>query len=121
MKIYMNENVYEAAINRFNRIFDEFKNVCVNFSGGKDSTVCLEIAYAIAKQRNRLPLNVMFIDQEIEWEHTIDYARRVMNRPGIRPIWLQMPMKIFNATNHDEEWLWCWETISSTVRVFPGC
>ena len=116
MKIYMEENVFDATIKRINRIFDEFNNVCVNFSGGKDSTVCLELCLAIARQRGRLPLNVMFIDQEIEWEHTIEYMRRVMYRKEVNPIWLQMPIKIFNATNHDEEWLWCWEEGGNWVR-----
>lgn len=121
MKIYMEENVFDAAIKRINRIFDDFENIVVSFSGGKDSTVCLELCLAVARQRNRLPLKVLFIDQEIEWQHTIDYVRRVMSRPDVEPIWLQMPMKIFNATSHDDEWLWCWEDGGNWMREKEPC
>lgn len=116
MKIYMNENVYSSAVKRINRIFDDFKNVVVSFSGGKDSTVCLELCLAIARQRNRLPLKVMFIDQEVEWQHTIDYVKRVMYRKDVEPIWLQMPIQLFNATSHSDEWLWCWKEGEKWVR-----
>ena len=39
MKIYKNKNVYDAAIERLNFIFDEFDKICVSFSGGKDNRV----------------------------------------------------------------------------------
>ena len=104
----MEQNVFDAAVERINRIFDDFQNIVVSFSGGKDSTVVLELTIAIARQRNRLPVKVLFIDQEVEWQHTIDYVRRVMSRPEVEPIWLQMPIKLFNATSHTDDWLWCW-------------
>lgn len=62
----------------------------------------------IAKQRNRLPLKVAFIDQEAEWENTIIYIRKVMYREDIKPYWFQMPIKIFNATSYVKSWLLCW-------------
>jgi len=43
-------NVYEAAIKRIEFIFNEFDNVLVAFSGGKDSGVCLNLCYDFAKQ-----------------------------------------------------------------------
>ena len=50
MKIYLNKNVYDSAIERINFIFDEFKNVIVSFSGGKDSTVILNLALDYLRQ-----------------------------------------------------------------------
>lgn len=41
MKKYLEKNVYEATMERIKFIFDEFDNVLVSFSGGKDSTVCV--------------------------------------------------------------------------------
>ena len=66
MKIYSKENVHTEAIKRINRLFDDFENVVVGFSGGKDSTVCLNLTLMVAEQRNRLPLKVVWVDQEAE-------------------------------------------------------
>jgi len=54
MKIYSKTNVLTEAENRINRLFDEFENVVIGFSGGKDSTVCLNITLDIAEKRGRL-------------------------------------------------------------------
>ena len=54
LKIFLEQNVYEAAIERINWIFDEFENVIVNISGGKDSTAVYHIALQIAEERKRL-------------------------------------------------------------------
>ena len=48
----IDENVYDLAIKRINRTYDIFDNVVVMFSGGKDSTVCLNLALQVAKERN---------------------------------------------------------------------
>ena len=108
MKIYLKNNVYDEAINRINRLFDEFENVIVGFSGGKDSTVIFNLAKIVAKERGRLPLKVMFLDQEAEWQATIDQVRIVMTDPDVEPLWLQVPIKLFNATSAKEHWLMCW-------------
>ena len=110
MRIYLKDDVVTASLKLIERIFNEFENVGVWFSGGKDSTVVLELTIQVAKKLNRLPVPVFFIDQEIEWAHTVEYAQRVMTRPEVKPMWFQMPIKIFNATSHDKatEWLNCW-------------
>lgn len=108
MKIYKNINVLDAALDRIRWLFDEFPDLIVNFSGGKDSTVLLELSLRVAREKGRLPLRVMFIDQEAEWQHVIDYTRRVMDRPEVEPWWFQMPIRLFNATSHTEHWLKCW-------------
>jgi predicted phosphoadenosine phosphosulfate sulfurtransferase len=118
MRIYLENDVVTEARKRVERIFDEFENVGVWFSGGKDSTCVLELAIEVARKKNRLPVPVFFIDQEIEWEHTIEYAREVMNRPEVKPMWFQIPLVIFNATTHDKnaEWLDCWGEGKEWVR-----
>jgi len=110
MKIKLNTTVLEEARNRMRWIYDEFEEVVVCFSGGKDSTVVFNLALEVAKELNRLPVPVVFIDQEAEWQGNIDYIRRVMTMPEVKPYWFQMPIKIFNATTHntDDQWLNCW-------------
>lgn len=109
MRVFLSQNVYEAALDRIRRIFDEFETVIVNSSGGKDSTVVFNLCLQVAEEKGRLPLKVLFIDQEAEWQSVIDYMRIVMYDPRVEPIWLQIPIKLFNATSVIEPWLYCWE------------
>ena len=109
MKYYLKENVYEAALNRIRWLFDEFPTVGVWFSGGKDSTVIFNLTLQVARERGRLPLPVMFLDQEAEWQATIDIVHKVMEHPDVQPFWVQVPIKLFNATSTKEHWLYCWD------------
>ena len=47
-------NVYEAAIKRIEFIFQEFEQIVVSFSGGKDSGVMLNLVLDYAKKNNQL-------------------------------------------------------------------
>ena len=108
MKIFLKENVWDSALKRINRIFDDFENVVISTSGGKDSTVTMELALMVAEQRDRLPLKMMFLDQEAEYRMTIEYMRKAMADPRVEPLWVQCPIKLFNATSMEEPWLMCW-------------
>ena len=88
-RIYMKDNVFDAALDRIRWIFDEFDEVVVNVSGGKDSTVVWELCRIVAKEKGRLPLKTLFADQEAEWQATIDIIQyiwnvRTLSRCGIR-------------------------------------
>ena len=109
MKIYLSQNVYEAALDRMRWVFDEFPNVIAGVSGGKDSTVIFHLALQVAREKNRLPLKVLFVDQEAEWQATIDQIELMMQHPDVEPMWFQMPIKLFNATSNQEHWLQCWD------------
>ena len=61
-------------------------------------------------------MKVFFIDQEAEWQCVIDYIRIVMQNDKVEPIWLQCPIKIFNATSTDQYWLNCWEEGAEWIR-----
>lgn len=116
MRFYLNQTVWDAALERIAYLFDEFPNVVVNFSGGKDSTVILNLALIVAAEKERLPLRVDFIDQEAEWQATIDYVRQISQNPALDFRWYQMPIKIFNATSSKDDWLQCWEPGAAWMR-----
>ena len=116
MKIYLADNVVEAGLKRIERLFNEFPNVIVSFSGGKDSTVTLALAYEVAKKLNRLPLKVMWLDQEAEWQSTVDYIESVFDNPDIEPIWFQMPMRWNNNLSNDDKYLDIWEEGVEWIR-----
>lgn len=109
MKIYLNENVYEAALKRINFLFDEFENVVCCVSGGKDSTVVYNLVMKVAKERGRLPLTVFFFDQEAEWNETIRQVRKIMYSKDVKPMWLQISFKMENAASNIDEYLQCWD------------
>lgn len=116
MRYYKNTNVLEEALDRIRYLFDEFPNVIVNISGGKDSTIIFNLAMQVAKEKNRLPLKVSFIDQEAEWDIVIEHIRTIMYREDVEPYWYQMPIKIFNATSKIDHWLMCWEEGKQWLR-----
>lgn len=116
MIYYLQNNVFDESLKRIEYLFDNFPNVVVSFSGGKDSTVVLNLALKVAEAKGRLPLPVLFLDQEAEWDCNIDYIRTVMNDPRVKPLWLQIPFKLFNATSTTDQWLMCWEPDKEWIR-----
>jgi 3'-phosphoadenosine 5'-phosphosulfate sulfotransferase (PAPS reductase)/FAD synthetase len=90
-------------------LFDEFPNIVIGVSGGKDSTVVYNLALQVARERNRLPLKCIFVDQEAEWQATIDTIRLIMENPEVEPYWFQIPIRLFNATSTTDHWLMCWD------------
>lgn len=116
MLVLTKQNVWEASLNRIRYLFDEFPEVTVQHSGGKDSTVIYELCKIVAKEKNRLPLRVLFLDQEAEWTQTIDHIRDIMLDPDVEPYWYQIPIKIENATSYEENYLYCWEKDKEWLR-----
>lgn len=102
--------VFDAALKRVRWIFDEFDNhVSVSTSGGKDSTVVMELAAIVARERG-LILPVHFLDQEAEYEATVEYIRYLRDeRDDIDLTWYQIPFRLFNATSYEEEWSYVWD------------
>jgi len=110
MKFYLNTNVVEEAYKRVEYLFKEMDNVVVSMSGGKDSTVIFKIALDVAREHNRLPLDVVWLDQEFEWKATVDYMREIMYMEEVRPHWLQFSFLLSNsATTTESEFINVWD------------
>lgn len=118
MKIYCDENVCEASKDRVKYIFDEFENIYVSFSGGKDSGVCMHLMCEEARKRNR-KIGVLFIDIEAHYQMTIDYSIQMIEKykDVIIPYWVCLPMLTDNSLSYDEmTWSW-WETEKKDIWV----
>jgi predicted phosphoadenosine phosphosulfate sulfurtransferase len=103
------ENVVERTKKRIAYLFDEFgDDVLCNYSGGKDSSVLHYLMLQEAKARG-IKLKVMFLDQEMEWESTVEIMREIMSDPDVEPYWIQTQFELFNATSNREHFLVCWD------------
>lgn len=107
-------NVYEAAKQRIHKLYDSGRHISVGFSGGKDSTVLLEITIEVAKERGISKVPVVFLDQEAEYTQTVEYMRYIMNRPEVEPYWIQCPFRLWNASAG--EWFIPWEEGKEWIR-----
>jgi len=116
MKVFKSRNVYDETLDRLRFLFDEFPEVVISFSGGKDSTVIFQLAKMIAREKGRLPLKVFWLDQECEFENTVNYMKEVMYDPEVIPLWYQIPFRLQNATSMNELWLNCWGEGEEWVR-----
>lgn len=119
-KRYIEKNVYESAKERISFIFNEFDNICVSFSGGKDSGVVLNLAIEEARKRKR-KIGVVFIDLEAWYKKTEEFINRMIfnNLDVLEPYWICLPMKSDNSLSYFEPfWIW-WERGKEDIWVRP--
>lgn len=120
-KRYTDQNVYDAANKRLDIIFKNFDKTYVSFSGGKDSSVLLNLALAKAREHGKLPLDVLFIDLEGQYKHTIDLIHETMSSPDVRGHWICLPLNLRNAVSQIHPYWLCWDPDkkASWIRNMP--
>lgn len=116
-KRYLKTDVMSAARQRTEELFDNFRHVYVAFSGGKDSGTLLNLALEVARERGRLPLDVMIVDLEAQYQHTIDYVQRVADNPDIRLFWCCLPIHLRNAVSQIQPHWVCWHPDAKDIWV----
>ena len=107
-KIYLPQNVYEAAQKRLDYIFSEFDNVYVSFSGGKDSGLLLNLVMDYT-QAHGIKKNIGLFHQDFEAQYsaTTDYVTRTFQRFRGRTeqFWCCLPMgSKTNLSNYELYW-----------------
>lgn len=119
-QVYTDRSVREAAEERIRYIFDEFENIIVSISGGKDSTVLAYMALQEAHRRNRR-IGIFFLDEEVVYQSTIEQVKWVMNLYPENTIkyWFQFPFKLTNAVSYAEGQLICWEPGKHKIWMRP--
>lgn len=109
------ENVLEAAKKRVAFLFDNYDNISLSFSGGKDSTALFHLINTEATNRNRKFI-LYFQDQEAEYQGTIDFVEWAMSQPNVIPLWYQVPIFMTNAASQQQLFLWAWGEGEEWVR-----
>ena len=122
MKVYTDKNVFDASLERIEFAFDNFDNLCVSYSGGKDSTLMIQLVNMIAKKKNR-KFDVLFIDMEAQYLMTIEHIKTLKNKlECIRDFyWVCLPLSLRNAVSvFEPRWI-CWEKAKKDkwVREMP--
>lgn len=94
-KKYLDKDVYTATLERIKYVFDEFDNVLIAFSGGKDSGVCLNMFYDYAKEHKKLGKLAMYLlDYEAQYQMTTDYVEETFKKySDIKRYWLCLPLE----------------------------
>jgi predicted phosphoadenosine phosphosulfate sulfurtransferase len=115
-QVYINKSVLDAAKERISKVFDDWENIIVSISGGKDSTVLAHLALVEANRRNR-KIGLFFLDEEVVYESTIEQIRYLMNLypENTIKLWLQIEFKLTNATSLKDSQLICWQKGKSKI------
>lgn len=112
IKKYTNQSVWEATQERLEFIFQEFSQIVVSFSGGKDSGVLLNLTLDFAKKRGELhKLSVVYFDYEIALPQSDEYVERVFNNlPNeVKGYWLCLPVDLECGAGDSKTWK-VWDT-----------
>lgn len=108
-RITIDSDVLNAAIDRVKEVYEQGHRIVVSFSGGKDSTVLLEVCILAAAETGRLPVEVIMRDEEIMFPGTYEYAMRVAKRDEVNFTWLVANQPIINIYNRKEPYFWVFD------------
>lgn len=110
-KVYKDINVYDAAILRYQTVLREFDNYYVSVSGGKDSSIMLQLMAQEARKAGKR-FSVLYIDLEAQYKATIDHVNDLID--ATRDVvdewyWVAMPLSLRNAVSAIQpKWI-CWD------------
>lgn len=123
-KKYTGQNVYDALQERLKFVFEEFENVFVSFSGGKDSGLLLNLTRDF--QRKYYPnrkIGVFHQDFEAQYTVTTEYVERTFERiqDEVEPYWVCLPMATRTALSSYQMYWYPWDDTKkeSWVRPMP--
>ncbi|KXZ40023.1 Predicted phosphoadenosine phosphosulfate sulfurtransferase, contains C-terminal DUF3440 domain [Alkalithermobacter thermoalcaliphilus JW-YL-7 = DSM 7308] len=101
MKKYTEKNVLDAAFERIEFAFNEFDNIYFSISGGKDSSVMLQLAAVVARKMNK-KFDVLYIDLEAQYKATIEHIEELIKETEdvVKNFyWVCLPISLRNAVS----------------------
>jgi Predicted phosphoadenosine phosphosulfate sulfotransferase len=121
-KKYLDLNVHDALLYRLNFIFEEFENIFVSFSGGKDSGLLLELVLAFQKRfYPKRKIGVFHQDFEAQYNYTTKYVEETFERlkDEAELYWVCLPMATRTALSNYEMYWYPWDDKKENLWVRP--
>ncbi|HIZ08135.1 MAG TPA: DUF3440 domain-containing protein [Candidatus Eubacterium avistercoris] len=120
IKEFTQQNVYEALQDRLKLIFEEFDNIYVSFSGGKDSGLLLNFVLDFRKKYYPdKPIGVFHQDFEAQYTLTTEYIQRTFDRikDQVEAYWVCLPMATRTALSSYEMFWYPWDDKKKDIWV----
>ncbi|AVF28868.1 DUF3440 domain-containing protein [Paenibacillus larvae] len=109
-KVYKDKNVLQAAFERLEIIFTHFQHVYFSISGGKDSSVMVQLAAIVARKMG-VTFSVLYIDLEAQYQETEHHILEI--KEDYQDVmdqfyWVCLPLSLRNAVSIIQpKWI-CW-------------
>ncbi len=121
-KEYTGQNVYDALQERLKFIFEEFDNIFVSFSGGKDSGLLLNLTLDF--QQKYYPekrIGVFHQDFEAQYTVTTEYIERTFEqiKDKAELYWVCLPMATRTALSSYQMYWYPWDDTKEEAWIRP--
>ena len=113
-------NVFIESQKRIEKIFNEFDNIYVSFSGGKDSGVLLNLCIDYIRKNNiKRKIGVFHIDYEAQYTMTTNYVNETLEKNSdILEIYrCCVPFKVTTCTSMHQSYWRPWEESKKDIWV----
>ena len=122
VKTYLDIDVYEAFQRRMDFIFQEFDNIIISFSGGKDSGLLLNLVIDYMKEHgvNKKPA-LFHQDMEAQYSYTTEYVTEMFQKYAdmTDPYWWCIPVASRTAVGNHEMFWYPWDETKQDIWVRP--
>ena len=112
IKRYTDSNVYDNLQKRLKFIFEEFENIYVSFSGGKDSTLLLNLVLDFKrKYYPNKKIGVYHQDFEAQYSVTTKFIEDTFEKikDEVEPYWLCLPAATRTALSNYQMYWYPWD------------
>lgn len=120
IKRYTDSNVYDNLQKRLKFIFEEFENIYVSFSGGKDSTLLLNLVLDFKrKYYPNKKIGVYHQDFEAQYSVTTKFIEDTFEKikDEVEPYWLCLPAATRTALSNYQMYWYPWDDQKEDVWV----
>lgn len=110
-RIYKEQSVFDASVERIDFVFKNFERIYLSFSGGKDSGVMLNLVLDyMRKNKITSKIGLMVLDNEANFEHSYTFMHKMVrdNLDLLDVYWCCLPITLpCTVSQYQVDWQ-CW-------------